>query len=197
MYDYGNLNNYDEMYRINSSNRPQLSCQVPFQTAHLSLNLQPAEIPRNFTPNANPPVSCVGIPDYIAEVNRPSPRSNYSPRVQQFDSSPSTHSPRGRPTVAIPSSPYGSRNPYQGPPADSNYRAGANASQQGKPKNKSEWNYYLNQAAAVGKNKSATIPSIRVEEESTYNHWGPPNKGLNQGIVFNGVNHVSNTNMRP
>lgn len=146
-------------------------------------------------------------------------RGHYPPRTT-FDSIPVSNnfSPRGagggavgRPTGNLPPSMaststnynnnYG-RNPYQGSP-DAYFRGGGGGplanttvnNQPAKSKNKNEWNYYINQAAAVGKNKTASVPvyeeNAALQQEAnnhnTYTNWGPTSASIEQGTVFNGL----------
>jgi len=69
-----------------------------------------------------------------------------------------------------------------------------------KTKNKNEWNYYINQAAAVGRNKPATIPTtIGAVPDHDNHNWKNQNRRRSNGIEFNGLVHTkfhSNQSMR-
>lgn len=157
----------------------------------------PQQSPR-FGANYAPSPS-VGIPDYIADMSDGNNRRGNYPIGNNF-------SPRGgvvgrpvvNPTTTAPTYSnyqYG-RNPYQGSP-DPYFRGTGTSNninnQPAKSKNKNEWNYYINQAAAVGKNKPASVPMY--EENSTkseasnyaYTNWGPSSASMEQGTVFNGL----------
>ena len=155
------------------------------------------------------PSPSVGIPDYIADMSEGNNRRGHYPQRTTFDSVPvgNSYSPRGgavgRSTGNLPHSMaststnynYG-RNPYQGAP-DGYYRGGSSVAnntvnnQPAKSKNKNEWNYYINQAAAVGKNKSASVPLYEEnnapQQEASYTNWGPTSASIDQGTVFNGL----------
>mmetsp|Transcript_18835 Transcript_18835/g.25759 ORF Transcript_18835/g.25759 Transcript_18835/m.25759 type:complete len:273 (+) Transcript_18835:87-905(+) len=74
------------------------------------------------------------------------------------------------------------------------------AHQPAKTKNKSEWNFYINQAAAVGRNKPATIPTTVGAVPDHDQHWNNnQNRRRTNGIEFNGLVHTkfhSNQSMR-
>lgn len=68
----------------------------------------------------------------------------------------------------------------------------ANIHQPTKSKNKSEWNFYINQAAAVGRNKPATIPTTVGSVPDHDNNWNNNNQNRRRsnGIEFNGLVHT-------
>ena len=171
----------------------------------------PQQSPR-FGANYAPSPS-VGIPDYIADMSDGNNRRGNYTGGNNFSPRGGGGGVVGRPamnqtTMAPNYSNYNyGRNPYQGSP-DPYFRGGTVSSnninnQPAKSKNKNEWNYYINQAAAVGKNKPASVPMCEenapTQSEAsnyTYTNWGPSSASIEQGTVFNGLaqNNFSSVN---